>query len=189
MVLSTFTHYNTDVYALRLEGCAEVLHPTGRHPLFSVTRGDWVAVNELAEGDLLQTRSGPKKISSLGRKPGMHRVYNLEVEGEHCYFVGRAAVLGHNAGMACSKVVNSEMAHASKRAVERAGFNSMKEARDALQAFGKNLERNGIPAGARTDTARADRIIVPGFGNGGAVVYQVMKNGTLRLKTVLNWMP
>lgn len=97
VVLSTFTHYNTDVYALRLEGCEEVLHPTGRHPLFSVTRGDWVAVNELAEGDLLQTRSGPKKINSLGRKPGLHRVYNLEVEGEHCYFVGRAGVLGHNA--------------------------------------------------------------------------------------------
>lgn len=97
MVLSTFTHYNTDVYALRVEDSEEVLYPTGRHPLFSVTRGDWVAVNELAEGDLLQTRSGPKKISSLGRKPGMHRVYNLEVEGEHCYFVGRAAVLGHNA--------------------------------------------------------------------------------------------
>jgi hypothetical protein len=29
---------------------------------------------------------------------------------------------------------------------------------------------------------------VPGFGQGGAVVYQV-KDGTLKLKTVLEWKP
>jgi hypothetical protein len=43
-----------------------------------------------------------------------------------------------------------------------------------------------IPATAVKDTAYADRIIVPGFGQGGAVVYQV-RQGVLRLKTVLEW--
>jgi RHS repeat-associated protein len=85
------------------------------------------------------------------------------------------------------KVVNSEMAHASERAVARAGFSSIKEAREALKAFGKKLEAEGLPTRAIADTAHADRIIVPGFGKDGAVVYQLMKNGTLRLKTVLNW--
>jgi hypothetical protein len=31
-------------------------------------------------------------------KAGVHRVYNLEVDTDHCHFVSRLAVLSHNAG-------------------------------------------------------------------------------------------
>lgn len=48
--------------------------------------------------------------------------------------------------------------------------------------------RSGLPPGAIRDTAHADRVIVPGFGKGGAVVYQV-KDGTFKLKTVFEWRP
>jgi hypothetical protein len=86
------------------------------------------------------------------------------------------------------KVVNSNMPHAAERAVERAGFSTVQEARVALQQFGSQLEKSGLPAGTIRDTAHADRIIVPGFGQGGAVVYQV-RDGVLKLKTVLQWRP
>jgi hypothetical protein len=97
-----------------------------------------------------------------------------------------AAKVGVN--LPVSKVVNSNMPHAAERAVGRAGFGSVKEARSALQEFGAGIEKNGLPSGAIRDTAHADRVIVPGFGEGGAVVYQV-KDGTLKLKTVLEWKP
>jgi RHS repeat-associated protein len=87
------------------------------------------------------------------------------------------------------KVVNSNMGHAAKRAVERAGFRTEKEAREALQKLGAEIQHGGvIPSTAIQDTAHIDRIIVPGFGQGGAVVYQV-RNGVLKLKTVLEWRP
>ena len=91
---------------------------------------------------------------------------------------------------AVSKIVNSEMPHAAERAVERAGFSTVQDARAALQEFAKNIEAAGkLPEGTIADTANPDRVIVPGFGQGGAVVYQIMKNGSLRLKTVLIWIP
>jgi hypothetical protein len=75
---------------------------------------------------------------------------------------------------------------AAERAVERAGFRTLKDAGTALQEFGAGIEKHGLPKGAIRDTAHADRVIVPGFGQGGAVVYQV-KDGTFKLKTVLEW--
>ncbi len=86
------------------------------------------------------------------------------------------------------KVVNSNMPHAAERAVERAGFSSEQDARAALQEFSRQIERSGLPPGTIRDTARADRVIVPGFGRGGAVVYQ-LRDGVLKLKTVLQWRP
>jgi hypothetical protein len=80
------------------------------------------------------------------------------------------------------------MGHAAGRAVERAGFQTPKAAREALQEFGTNIEKNGLPSGAIRDPAHADRVIVPGFGNGGAVVYQEGASG-FKLKTVLTWIP
>ncbi|WP_395834220.1 hypothetical protein [Cystobacter fuscus] len=86
------------------------------------------------------------------------------------------------------KVVNSNMPHAAERAVERAGFSSVQDARAALQEFGRQIEKSGLPPGTIRDTAHADRVIVPGFGRGGAVVYQ-LRDGVLKLKTVLQWRP
>jgi RHS repeat-associated protein len=89
-----------------------------------------------------------------------------------------------------SKVVNTNMGHAAERAVERAGFASTKEGRVALQKFGVELKSQGVlPEEAIFDPAHANRVIIPGFGQGGAVVYQVDKNGVYTLKTVLRWRP
>jgi hypothetical protein len=105
---------------------------------------------------------------------------------------GNAHVTGELTGGASDihvdKVVNSNMPHAAERAVERAGFSSVQDARAALHEFGRQIEKSGLPPGTIRDTAHADRVIVPGFGRGGAVVYQ-LKDGVLKLKTVLQWRP
>ncbi len=100
------------------------------------------------------------------------------------------AVAGLRSGLNATvrRVVNSNMEHAASRAIKRAGFGTTKEARTALQEFGATLKLDGLPPGAIHDTTHADRVIVPGFGKGGAVVYQV-KDGTFKLKTVLEWRP
>jgi hypothetical protein len=50
----------------------------------------------------------------------------------------------------------------------------------------ESVESSGGAKLLRDTTAKVTD--VPGFGQGGAVVYQV-KDGTLKLKTVLEWKP
>ena len=82
------------------------------------------------------------------------------------------------------KVVNSNLPHASQRAVERAGFVNVKQASAALRALSKNILKKGFPKGSFIDPTRSDRVRVP-FGKGATDVFQVGKNGTAKLKTVL----
>ena len=55
---------------------------------------------------------------------------------------------------------------------------------EALREVSRFITQNGFSANSLTDTIRADRILVP-FGNGDFAVYQMAKNGTAKLKTVL----
>ncbi len=68
---------------LRLDGHAEPLRLTGTHRLFSTTLADWVAARELQPGETLRTRAGTATVESIHALPGVHRVYNVEVESEH----------------------------------------------------------------------------------------------------------
>ena len=101
--MATFSHVNATVQRLELavEGAAagsavEVLEPTAMHPLYSLTRGDWVKAGELRPGERLQTQNGPAQVVSLTATPGAQRVFNFEVEGEHEYLVGGVGVRSHN---------------------------------------------------------------------------------------------
>jgi hypothetical protein len=87
---------NGEVMTIRLRGLAEPLEPTATHPLFSEDRQAWVRAGELREGERLRTLHGAAEIVSIARKPGVHRVYNLEVQPEHTYFVSKVGVLVHN---------------------------------------------------------------------------------------------
>lgn len=77
----------------------ETLGTTSNHPFWSVNRQDYVQAGSLVIGEQVQTFSGDTKrvISKLPR-PGPEAVYNLEVHGEHVYYVGVNGVLVHNTG-------------------------------------------------------------------------------------------
>jgi hypothetical protein len=86
------------VLQLRLAAQEEVLEPTPPHRFMSEDRQAWVAAGELRVGECLRTASGrAATVESIRLKPGEERVYNLEVEAEHQYFVGLWGVLLHNA--------------------------------------------------------------------------------------------
>jgi hypothetical protein len=87
-------------------------------------------------------------------------------------------------GIVVNKAVNSELIHASERAFQHGFFSSVKEAGNALRALSKEITANGLPAGTIRDSAHADRVLVP-LKDGAYAVYQIAKNGTAKLKTVL----
>jgi len=95
VVTATITHANDDVRTLTMSS-GEVLYVTGNHRMYSATRQNWVPVKDLRIGEELRTTKGRESVSALGYQRGRHQVYNLEVETEHCYFVGDGEVLTHN---------------------------------------------------------------------------------------------
>ena len=96
VVLATVTHFNSFVMSLKFAGAPEEFHPTDRHRLYSVTRHDWIPAAQLKIGEELATKTGTILLKSLDTVPGTLRVYNLEVETDHCFFAGKVGVLSHN---------------------------------------------------------------------------------------------
>lgn len=99
VVTATFKHSSGDCINLALssDGTAETIGTTSNHPFWSVDRQDYVQAGSLQLDERVQTYSGDTKrvISKLAR-PGPEPVYNLEVHGEHVYYVGQRGILVHN---------------------------------------------------------------------------------------------
>jgi RHS repeat-associated protein len=96
IVTGTITHLNGFVLTLHFDGTNEILSPTATHRLYSESRDAWVVASDLQPGELLKTRSGVIRIASIEHLPGVHRVYNIEVEDDHRYFAGSQEILSHN---------------------------------------------------------------------------------------------
>ena len=96
LVLATLSSLSNDVYEVSFVGGGESLRGTGGHPLYSLDRDDWVRVRDLQVGERLQTAEGAVTIAALEKVRGV--LYNLEVEGDHEYLVGKAGVRAHNTG-------------------------------------------------------------------------------------------
>ncbi|MBX3185767.1 MAG: hypothetical protein KF819_02080 [Labilithrix sp.] len=90
------TKVTLDKPSLRLElRTGEILNVTDNHPFWREDHG-WTAAGDLAPGDRIATPSGAAVVASLAQRAAIEPVYNIEVEGAHTYFVGRAQVLVHN---------------------------------------------------------------------------------------------
>ncbi len=69
---------------------------TGAHRFFSVSRGEWIAVENLRIRELLKNIGRRSEVAAIRRIPGVHRVYNLTVEEDHVFHVGTFYTLVHN---------------------------------------------------------------------------------------------
>ncbi len=97
VVTGTFAHDAAGgLLEVRLQGQAEPLVCTARHPFWSEERKAFVAAGQLKAGERLRGRSGPVAVDSVAARPGSERVYNLEVRGEHVYQVSALGLLVHN---------------------------------------------------------------------------------------------
>jgi hypothetical protein len=98
VVTGWFRHELGVVGDLGIEGEAEPLGVTAGHPFWSSDRHGWVPVGELREGERLRAANGSRpRVLSLTPRREPQPVYNIEVEGDHCYRVGQQGLLVHNA--------------------------------------------------------------------------------------------
>ena len=95
LVTGWFHHWRGTLYDLRIEGEPEPIQVTAAHPFWSADRQAWVPMIELEIGERLAAQDGSTP-RVLGRtlRAEMEPVYNLEVDGDHCYRVGRAGTAG-----------------------------------------------------------------------------------------------
>lgn|GEM_PF-4120016 len=106
-ILQTFATPKDELYDLALTGLAgppETLTVTGNHPFWVKDKG-WTESDLLEAGDLVSGKDGSwLTILSLKAKTERATGYNLEVQGDHTYFVGDSEAWVHNE---CGKVAES----------------------------------------------------------------------------------
>lgn len=114
----------------------EDIETTENHPFYVDGRG-WVAASEVREGDQLHTEDGTAVTVTYNRDEWLKqpiKVYNLEVEGLHTYYVTADRVLVHNKYKRDIKQVN--------QAAKEAGIEG-----DLRREFGDYIEelKIGLP--------------------------------------------
>ena len=75
-----------------------VIKTTENHPFYVGGKG-WCAAAELEDGDVLRTQDGEKETVAdvqIEELKEAVKVYNLEIEGSHTYYVSADGVLVHN---------------------------------------------------------------------------------------------
>jgi RHS repeat-associated protein len=96
-VTGTVRHVSSDVISVMLEGSDQPLEVSSHHRLFSADRQDWVPAGALEPGELLRTKDGTVRVKEVSQERlPRTTVFNLEVAGEHQYFVHETGVLAHN---------------------------------------------------------------------------------------------
>jgi len=77
-------------------GNKKPFRPTGLHKFYREESDTWAPVTDLLPGEHIRGRFGNLTVLAVRCVPGIHRVYNLTVEGEHVYSVTALGVLSHN---------------------------------------------------------------------------------------------
>lgn len=143
VVLSTITHVNADVRVVRLSEGAGILELTGSHRLFSLDRGGWIATRDLKPGETLATHEGEAVIEGIERKPGEHRVFNIEVESEHCFYVGDARLLSHNTNPCAAEIFEIQDGVRRAKAADTLGKKSIDA--EIVDEFDRVVDRKEVP--------------------------------------------
>jgi hypothetical protein len=98
VVTGRFASYSNQVLQITFEETEEPVQPTAGHQFYSLSRNSWIPASELEIGEQIRTQSGEATITSITPLPGLHKVYNLEIMGDHSYYVSREDVIAHNTG-------------------------------------------------------------------------------------------
>lgn len=117
VVLATYAHQD-EIVSIRFAGAADPVDSSPSHRFYSRDRIEWVDARNLRVGERIRTKSGDSTITAIDHKPGAARVFDLEVEGDHAYYVADAQVLTHNCGDFTSELEVSD--NAARRHLRRA---------------------------------------------------------------------
>jgi RHS repeat-associated protein len=97
VVLATYAHHD-EIVSIHFDGAADPVDSSPWHRFYSRDRIEWIDARNLRVGEHIRTKSGISTITAIDHKPGAARVFDLEVEGDHAYYVADAQVLTHNCG-------------------------------------------------------------------------------------------
>ena len=97
LVTGKFEHSSAEVIDLFVDGVSEPIGTTSNHPFWSEDRRDFVQAGKLGIGERLRLRNGSTPVVTAA-VPRSHSVpvFNLEVDGEHVYYVAANGLLVHN---------------------------------------------------------------------------------------------
>ena len=150
-ITGRFVTTNCRVLLVKHSGEDKPLEPTPQHRFMSLDRNDWIAAEDLEVGERLQTKTGQiVTVESVSEKPGLHDVYNIEVEGEHHYFVGESGVLVHN-GYATTEGVPNGPVRSEHYSSSPEGVQLYDGAQAFREAQGLSPQRNVAVADVLTD--------------------------------------
>lgn len=93
VVLATTERVPSQVLSISIEG--QPLLTTLGHPLWVANRG-WRMAKRIQVGDQLHGLDGAVTVDGIEQPPGLHKAYNLVVDGHNTYFAGAARVLVHD---------------------------------------------------------------------------------------------
>jgi hypothetical protein len=96
VLMKSTTRYSGEMATITLTGSCDAITGTAGHPIFSIDRAAYVDLGDLMPGERVRTADGWATVEAMSRWRGQQEVYNLEVDGEHRFFVGRAKVESHN---------------------------------------------------------------------------------------------
>jgi hypothetical protein len=117
MVLMTVHHQNNVIRRLVVDG--DTITTTDYHRFWSVDRGAWTQAHELIVGEAIGGLRGTLHVEESEALQGVQEVYNLEVEGQHTYFVGDVGAWVHNSCNQMNKQIQRGQAPRSVQRVDR----------------------------------------------------------------------
>lgn len=142
VVTGTITHMNGYVRELRLAN-GSVFRATDLHPFYSATRGEWLHLRDLRVGEFLRLEDGSGvAIAAITEVPGVHRVYNLEVEVQHTYLVGDEGVWAHNPRPGCPSPNGRRGGQAHQDTVRRRADELAREGHTVTHGGGRRREES-----------------------------------------------
>jgi hypothetical protein len=104
LVTATFAHSAGDICDLHIVGQDSPITCTPNHLFWSIEGESFIPAVGLAPGQHLLLADGSHaEVSQIQMRPDGDFVYNLEVNGEHVYFVSDLGVLVHNQYFSHSK--------------------------------------------------------------------------------------
>jgi len=101
-IQKTFVRNTSKIYQIMTDN--QTIMVTAEHPFYVENKG-WVLVKSLKPGDRFKTmtREGTEQIKTIHQIKEALKVYNIEVDGNHNYFVTKGDILVHNKYMTGSE--------------------------------------------------------------------------------------
>jgi RHS repeat-associated protein len=98
VVTGTFRRADvTGLVEVAVAGLAEPIVGTEGHPFWSEDRQDYIPAAQLHVGERMRMlKGGTASVARVQAQPGCATVYNIEVQGEHVYYVSELGLLVHN---------------------------------------------------------------------------------------------